>query len=137
MIRRPPISTRTYTLFPYTTLFRSTQTGAVLHGDEEVVYADAGYTGAQNRPELADVKVDWRIAERRSAVQRLAEGEYKEAVKHLEHLKAKMRARVEHPFRVIKRQFGYMKVRYRGLAKNTAQVFMLFALSNQIGRANV
>src|SRR3546814_10149637 len=81
------------------------------------------------RPELADVKVDWRIAERRSAVQRLAEGEYKEAVKHLEHLKAKMRARVEHPFRVIKRQFGYMKVRYRGLAKNTAQMFMLFALS--------
>src|SRR3546814_6626978 len=74
--------------------------------------------------------VDWRIAERRSAVQRLAEGEYKETVKHLEHLKAKMRARVEHPFRVIKRQFGYMKVRYRGLAKNTAQVFMLFALSN-------
>jgi IS5 family transposase len=41
-----------------------------------------------------------------------------------------MRARVEHPFRVIKRQFGYMKVRYRGLAKNTAQMFMLFALSN-------
>src|SRR3546814_5968116 len=74
MIRRPPRSTRTDTLFPYTTLFRSnvadvTQTGAVLHGDEEVVYADAGYTGAQNRPELADVKVDWRIAERRSAVQ--------------------------------------------------------------------
>src|SRR3546814_14766634 len=77
MIRRPPRSTLTDTLFPYTTLFRS-----VLHGDEEVVYADAGYTGAQNRPELADVKVDWRIAERRSAVQRLAEGEYKEAVKH-------------------------------------------------------
>src|SRR3546814_19984305 len=70
-----------------------TQTGAVLHGDEEVVYADAGYTGAQNRPELADVKVDWRIAERRSAVQRLAEGEYKEAVKPLAHLKAQMRAR--------------------------------------------
>src|SRR3546814_1204284 len=44
-----------------------TQTGALLHGDEEVVYADAGYTGAQNRPELAGVKVDWRIAERRSA----------------------------------------------------------------------
>ncbi|MEQ7330171.1 transposase, partial [Xanthomonas campestris pv. campestris] len=37
---------------------------------------------------------------------------------------------VEHPFRVIKRQFGYTKVRYRGLAKNTAQVLTLFALSN-------
>ena len=41
-----------------------------------------------------------------------------------------VRAKVEHPFRVIKRQFGYTKVRYRGLAKNTAQVLTLFALSN-------
>ena len=47
-----------------------------------------------------------------------------------EHLKAHMRARVEHPFRVIKRQFGYRMVRYRGLAKNAAQVLTLFALSN-------
>ncbi|PDM32614.1 transposase, partial [Xanthomonas vasicola] len=44
--------------------------------------------------------------------------------------KASLRAKVEHPFRVIKRQFGYVKVRYRGLAKNTAQVLTLFALSN-------
>ena len=41
-----------------------------------------------------------------------------------------MRAKVEHPFRVIKRQFGYVKVRFKGLAKNTGQVLMLFALSN-------
>lgn len=47
-----------------------------------------------------------------------------------EHFKASVRAKVEHPFRVIKRQFGYTKVRYRGLAKNTAQVLTLFALSN-------
>src|SRR3546814_13440754 len=107
-----------------------TQTGALLHGDEEVVYADAGYTGAAKRAELEGVAVTWRIAERRSAVQRLAEGEYKESVKCLEHLKAKMRARVEQPFRVIKRQFGYTKVRYRGFAKNTAPMFMLFASSH-------
>uniref|UniRef100_UPI0022EBC73F transposase n=2 Tax=Bacteria TaxID=2 RepID=UPI0022EBC73F len=44
--------------------------------------------------------------------------------------KASMRAKVEHPFRVVKRQFGYTKVRYRGLAKNSAQVLTLFALSN-------
>ena len=48
----------------------------------------------------------------------------------LEQLKASIRAKVEHPFRVIKRQFGYVKVRYRGLAKNTAQLITLFALSN-------
>ncbi len=47
-----------------------------------------------------------------------------------EHTKASLRAKVEHPFRVIKRQFGYVKVRYRGLAKKTAQVLTLFALSN-------
>ena len=45
-------------------------------------------------------------------------------------LKAGIRAKVEHPFRVIKRQFGYVKVRYRGLNKNTAQLITLFALSN-------
>ena len=49
---------------------------------------------------------------------------------HLNHAIACMRARVEHPFRVIKRQFGYTKVRYRGIAKNAAQLNTLFALSN-------
>jgi IS5 family transposase len=48
----------------------------------------------------------------------------------LEYIKASIRAKVEHPFRVIKRQFGHVKVRYRGLAKNTAQLHTLFALSN-------
>ena len=47
-----------------------------------------------------------------------------------EKLKASIRAKVEHPFRVVKRQFGHVKVRYRGLAKNTAQLHTLFALSN-------
>ena len=47
-----------------------------------------------------------------------------------EQLKASVRAKVEHPFRVIKCQFGFTKVRYKGLAKNTAQVITLFALSN-------
>ena len=48
----------------------------------------------------------------------------------IEQLKASVRAKVEHPFRVIKRQFGHVKVRYRGLAKNTAQLHTLFALAN-------
>jgi len=45
-------------------------------------------------------------------------------------LKARFRARVEHPFRVLKRQFGYTSVRYRGMAKDAAQMLTLFALSN-------
>ena len=43
---------------------------------------------------------------------------------------AMVRAKVEHPFRIIKRQFGHVKTRYRGLAKNRAQLFTLFALGN-------
>ena len=52
------------------------------------------------------------------------------AAERVEYLKAAVRAKVEHPFRVIKRQFGFQKVRFKGLAKNTAQVMTLFALSN-------
>jgi IS5 family transposase len=107
-----------------------TEVSKLLHGKETAIYGDAGYTGAEKRPEVGQTKADWRIAQKRSHVAQLAEGDYKEAVKHYEHLKARMRARVEHPFRVIKRQFGYRIVRYKGLAKNAAQVMTLFALSN-------
>lgn len=48
----------------------------------------------------------------------------------VEQTKASIRAKVEHPFRVVKCQFGFTKVRYRGLMKNTAQLTTLFALSN-------
>ena len=53
-----------------------------------------------------------------------------------EKLKAGVRAKVDHPFRVIKRQFGFIKVRYCGLKKNTAQLFTLFVLSNRKGSMN-
>jgi IS5 family transposase len=52
------------------------------------------------------------------------------AIRKIEKAKAQVRAKVDHAFRVIKRQFGYKKVRFRGLAKNIAQVVALFALSN-------
>lgn len=51
-------------------------------------------------------------------------------IDQLERTKARIRAKVKHPFRVIKQQFGYVKVCYRGLKKNTAQIVTLFALSN-------
>ncbi|PPU71405.1 IS5/IS1182 family transposase, partial [Xanthomonas cucurbitae] len=69
------------------------------------------------------------IAEKRSKLKQIKNKRALKRAKRWEHTKA-MRAKVEHPFRVIKRQFGYVKVRYRGLAKNTAQVLTLFALSN-------
>jgi IS5 family transposase len=58
------------------------------------------------------------------------EGRAKARARKQEYQKASIRAKVEHPFRVIKRQFGLAKVRFKGLAKNTAHVFTLFALSN-------
>ncbi len=107
-----------------------TQTHALLHGKEKSVFADAGYTGADKREELKSKRIDWHIAERRHKVKALPEGELKDVTLWLEHLRAKVRARVEHPFRVIKQQFGFQKTRYRGLAKNGAQLNTLFALSN-------
>ena len=104
------------------------QVADLLHGKEEVVHADAGYTGAEKRVKRKRIK--WHIAAKRSVVKKIKRAKLKRATEKLETLKAKLRARVEHPFRVVKRQFGFMKVRFKGLAKNTAQVITLFALSN-------
>ena len=103
------------------------QIADLLHGKEQHVWADSGYRGAQTRVDREDLQ--WHIAARPSDIAKLPEGRRKAAQKH-EHRKASVRAKVEHPFRVIKRQFGLMKVRFRGLAKNTAHVVTLFALSN-------
>ena len=107
-----------------------TQVQHLLHGREEEVYGDSGYTGAENRTELQDIKAAFLIAEKPSRLRAIkSKRDFKHA-RRWEHFKASIRAKVEHPFRVVKRQFGYTKVRYRGLAKNTAQMLTLFALSN-------
>jgi IS5 family transposase len=104
-----------------------TQIDALLTGEEKTVHADAGYTGAHK---YVQGEQTLHIAEKRGKIKTLAEGALKEATITLERLKATIRARVEHPFRVLKCQFGFTKVRYRGLAKNTAQLQTLFALVN-------
>ncbi|HHM8127192.1 TPA: IS5 family transposase [Pseudomonas aeruginosa] len=108
-----------------------TQVDRLLHGEENVVCADAGYTGVEKREEHAGRQVIWQIAARRSTYQQHGKRSvlYKQ-IRKIEKAKAQVRAKVEHPFRVIKRQFGHVKVRFRGLAKNTAQLLTLFALSN-------
>jgi IS5 family transposase len=106
-----------------------TQADALLHGQEEEAFGDAGYTGVENRPE-ARPGVVWRVAMKAGKRRTLGTSVLSRILERLEQLKASVRSRVEHPFRVIKRQFGYTKVRYRGLAKNTAQLHMLFALAN-------
>jgi len=104
------------------------QIADLLHGKEEQVWADSGYRGAAKR--VARDGLQWHIAARPSDIAKLPDGRAKERVQKQEHRKASVRAKVEHPFRVIKRQFGLVKVRFKGLVKNTAHVVTLFALSN-------
>ena len=108
-----------------------TVAGQLLHGQEECVLGDAGYQGVEKRPENAGRQVTWltamRPGKRRALDKSRESGRLQEK---LEKLKARVRAKVEHPFRVLKVQFGYAKARYRGLKKNASRVLMLTALAN-------
>lgn len=106
-----------------------TQIADLLHGKEAIVHGDAGYTGASGHlPRRRKLRVE--IALRPGKVRAMKRTRAQARLRRRERRKASIRAKVEHPFRVIKRQFGLMKVRFRGLAKNTAHVITLFALSN-------
>ncbi|WP_349294919.1 IS5 family transposase (plasmid) [Enterobacter hormaechei] len=106
------------------------QLGNLLHGEEQFVSADAGYQVAPQREELAEVDVDWLIAERPGKVRTLKQHPRKNKTAiNIEYMKASIRAKVEHPFRIIKRQFGFVKARYKGLLKNDNQLAMLFTLA--------
>jgi IS5 family transposase len=112
-----------------------TQADQLLHGEEERVWADAGYRGIEKRDEHRSRKVDWQIALRPGQRRQLTAGSPQA---ELEFLKAQVRAKVEHPFRYIKRVFGYDKVRYRGLAKNSERLHLLAAFTNlMIGRKHL
>ena len=104
-----------------------TETHRLLHGGERQVWGDAGYTGVQKRPENLGLAVDWPVA-MRPGQRRKLEPDSGEAV--VEKIKASIRAKVEHPFLDLKQLFGYAKVRYRGLAKNTERVALLLGLAN-------
>jgi IS5 family transposase len=109
-----------------------TQAHALLHGEEDVVFADSGYRGITKREEIQAQHpwVDWQVAMMPGKRRALKKSKTVDAlIDKLENLKASIRAKVEHPFRVVKCQFGYRKTRYRGLIKNTAQLITLFALS--------
>jgi IS5 family transposase len=106
------------------------EANALLHGEESEAFGDAGYQGVEKRDD-ANPDVRWNVAMRPGKRKALDKTKTVEQLQdQLERLKASIRAKVEHPFRLIKRQFGHVKVRYRGLKKNTAQLVTLFALSN-------
>jgi len=107
------------------------QMAAVLHGREEAVFADAGYTGADKRPEHAEREVSWNIAIRRGIIKALPKG-LRDWAGPVERALSQVRAWVEHQFHIVKNLFHHKKLRYRGLAKNTAQLYALFALANLV-----
>ena len=107
-----------------------TQAHALLHGREKDVHADAGYTGVEKRQENQGRAVTWHIAMRPGKRRALPDTELGVLLDRLEQVKASIRAKVEHPFHIIKNLFRHRKTRYRGMAKNTAQLYALFGLAN-------
>lgn len=110
-----------------------TQAHALLHGEERAALGDAGYQGIEKRPEMADCRAQWHVAMRPGKRKELKEDDpLDQRIEQYEKCKASLRAKVEHPFHVIKNLFKHRKARYRGLAKNQAHLFSLFGLANLV-----
>ena len=114
------------------------QTPELLHGQETERWADAGYVGVDKREDMQaalikneqTLTLKLHVAKRRSTITKMTEGWQKTMAQAYEKLKAQVRARVEHPFHVVKNLFHYKKARNKGIKKNDCQLNMLFALSN-------
>jgi IS5 family transposase len=96
-----------------------------LHGEEQTVYGDKAYADAEKQRQAESKGIDWRVNRKAGRGRKLTCAD-----KAFNRKSNRVRARVEHAFGVIKHLWGYRKVRYRGLSKNAAQVFTLFALAN-------
>jgi len=107
-----------------------TQAHALLHGEETVAFGDAGYQGVEKREEHRNSDVQWEVAMRPGKRKALPDTPINRLRDRVEQIKASIRAKVEHPFHIVKNLFGMKKVRYKGLAKNTAQLYTLFGLAN-------
>lgn len=111
-----------------------TATADLMHGEEDTLHGDSGYIGAEKRPEAIirnkqGKKIKYIICRRPSSIRKLSKsGQYK--ARKREHEKSSVRCKVEHVFAVVKKLFGYRKTRYRGLRKQTAKNFIMFALAN-------
>ena len=110
------------------------QIAGLVRADDEVVYADAGYQGVVKRPDVAAdphlAGVEFRVAARKGVLKTMAGPE-----RAAESRKASVRAKVEHPFLIVKRDFRFTKTRYRGIAKNLNHLHLLFASANWLMRA--
>lgn len=126
----------------------------VLRGDEKEIYGDAGFLRLENREDIKAlyeteevirqkpkkgklrkkitqiINVEFRINRRRMKIHKMPDGEEKTRLKAEEKAKSSVRAKVEHPYRILKRIFGFQKTVYRGLKKAEAKLYMLFGLVN-------
>lgn len=109
-----------------------TQAHALLHGGETAVLGDAGYQGVGKREENAGKEIAWHTAMRPGKRKTLKKNALDRATEKLEMTKASVRAKVEHCFHVVKCLFKHRQTRYRGLARNNAQLFTLFGLANLV-----
>lgn len=109
------------------------KTASLIREDDEVVYGDSGYIGIEKRGEIVNdahlSSIDFRINRRINSVQKVPES-FINWEKLIERRKSSVRAKVEHPFLIIKRFFGFNRTIYRGLAKNTHRLLTLFASTN-------
>ena len=110
------------------------QVADLVRDDDAVAYTDAGYQGAEKRPDIAGderrSRIEFRVAARKSRLAKMAAHD-----RDVESRQAGVRAKVEHPFLVVKRDFGFTKTRYRGIAKNLNHLHVLFASANWLMRA--
>jgi IS5 family transposase len=107
-----------------------TQAQALLHGEETDAFGDAGYQGVEKREENLELPVTWHVAMRPGKRKLLPGTPLGDLLEKVEQAKASIRAKVEHPFHVVKNLFHHRKTRYKGLFKNTAQLFSLFGFAN-------
>jgi IS5 family transposase len=102
-----------------------TQMPHLLHGDETTVFGDQAYWKEADRQAFAARGVRYRVNRRPASKAGLSE-----RWRAINRARSRTRARGEHPFHVVKRLWGFAKVRYRGLAKNLARAQTMFALAN-------
>lgn len=109
------------------------EAASLIRKDDEVVYGDSGYLGIEKREEIQNddhfSHVEYRINQRPSSLKmKICDGINWDKV--IEHGKSSVRCKVEHPFLIVKRLFGYAKTAYRGIAKNMNRFHVLFASAN-------
>ena len=110
------------------------ETHNLIREDDSVVYGDSGYIGIENREEIQQEEhlsqIDYRINRRPSQNRITSKYTGENYDKTIEHQKSSVRSKVEHPFLIVKKLFGYSKVVYKGIAKNLNRFYMLFASAN-------